>query len=82
MLRLRAPTLLDRPDQAWFDVELMQKDIGLVLERGRSLATPLPTAATADQLLTAARALGHGKEDIVVAYDVLMQLAGREPVTA
>jgi 3-hydroxyisobutyrate dehydrogenase-like beta-hydroxyacid dehydrogenase len=82
MLRLRAPTLLDRPDQAWFDVELMQKDIALVLEQGRSLAVPLPTASTADELLTAARGLGHGKEDIVAFFDVLTQLAGRKPVTA
>jgi 3-hydroxyisobutyrate dehydrogenase-like beta-hydroxyacid dehydrogenase len=82
MLRLRGPILLDRPDQAWFDVELMQKDIGLVLEQGRSLAVPLPTASIANWLLTAARALGYGDRDIVAVYDVLSQFAGRQPVAA
>jgi 3-hydroxyisobutyrate dehydrogenase-like beta-hydroxyacid dehydrogenase len=81
MLQLRGPTLFERPDQAWFDVELMRKDIGLVLEQARTLAIPLPTAATADELLTAAQGLGHGKEDIVAVFDVLKQLAGRGPVT-
>jgi 3-hydroxyisobutyrate dehydrogenase-like beta-hydroxyacid dehydrogenase len=82
MLKLRGPLLLDRPAQAWFDIELMQKDIGLVLEQGRSLQVSLPTAAIADELLTTARALGHGKEDIVAVFDVLSHLSGREPVTA
>ncbi len=82
MLKLRAPLLLNRADQAWFDIELMQKDIGLVLEQGRSLKVPLPTAAVADELLTTARALGRGREDIVAVFDVLAQLAGRERVTA
>ncbi len=82
MLKLRGPLLLNRPDQAWFDIELMQKDIGLVLEQGRSLEVSLPTAAVADELLTTARALGHGKEDIVAVYDVLAHLSGSEQVTA
>jgi 3-hydroxyisobutyrate dehydrogenase-like beta-hydroxyacid dehydrogenase len=82
MLKLRAPLLLNRLDHAWFDIELMQKDIGLVLEQGRSLKVPLPTAAVADELLTTARALGHGTEDIVAVFDVLAQLAGKDRIVA
>jgi 3-hydroxyisobutyrate dehydrogenase-like beta-hydroxyacid dehydrogenase len=31
-LQTRAPLVLDLPEQAWFDVQLMQKDIRLALE--------------------------------------------------
>jgi 3-hydroxyisobutyrate dehydrogenase-like beta-hydroxyacid dehydrogenase len=82
MLRLRGPLLFDRPDEAWFDVEMMQKDVGLALEQSRVWQVPLPSAALANELLTAARALGYGKQDMVAVFDVLAQLAGRgAPVT-
>jgi 3-hydroxyisobutyrate dehydrogenase-like beta-hydroxyacid dehydrogenase len=82
MLRMRGPTVFDRPDEAWFDVELMQKDVGLALEQGRSLQVPLPSTAIANELLTAARALGYGDQDMVAVFDVLAQLAGRHRVAA
>jgi 3-hydroxyisobutyrate dehydrogenase-like beta-hydroxyacid dehydrogenase len=82
MLRSRGPLLLDRPDNAWFNIELMQKDIGLVLEQGRKLEVPLPSTAVANEVLTAARALGYGNRDIVAVFDVLAQLTGSERVAA
>src|SRR5689334_5591497 len=54
MLKARVPLVLDKPDETWFDVELMRKDIRLALRAGEELATPLPTAATADEILGAA----------------------------
>jgi 3-hydroxyisobutyrate dehydrogenase-like beta-hydroxyacid dehydrogenase len=77
MLRMRGPLLLDRQDEAWFDVKLMQKDLGLALEQGRTLHVPLPTAAIGNELLTAAQALGYGDQDMVAVFDVLARLAGR-----
>ena len=56
MLKARAPLVLDLPDEAWFDIGLMQKDIALALDAARRLAVPLPSAAAADQMLTVARA--------------------------
>jgi 3-hydroxyisobutyrate dehydrogenase-like beta-hydroxyacid dehydrogenase len=82
MLRMRAPLLFDRPDEAWFDVNLMQKDVGLALEQGRTWQVPLPSAAIANELLTAARAQGYGEHDMVAVFDVLARLAGREAVVA
>ncbi|MDX6717873.1 MAG: hypothetical protein QOJ63_127 [Solirubrobacteraceae bacterium] len=82
MLRGRGPLLLDRPDQAWFSVKLMQKDVGLALEQGRGLQVPLPSTAIANELLTAGRALGYGEQDLVAVFDVLAQLAGRDRVVA
>ena len=52
MLKARAELVLDLPDEAWFDVGLMQKDIVLALDTARELHVPLPSAATADQVLT------------------------------
>jgi 3-hydroxyisobutyrate dehydrogenase-like beta-hydroxyacid dehydrogenase len=76
MLKARGPLILDLPEDAWFDVRLMQKDIVLALDTGRELRVPLPTAATADELLTVARALGYERRDLAALYEVLGRLAG------
>jgi 3-hydroxyisobutyrate dehydrogenase-like beta-hydroxyacid dehydrogenase len=74
MLKARADLVLDLPDDAWFDMSLMQKDIALALDTARQLHVPLPSAATADQLLTLARALGYEHRDIAGLHDVLERL--------
>jgi 3-hydroxyisobutyrate dehydrogenase-like beta-hydroxyacid dehydrogenase len=78
MLKSRGPLVLDLPEQAWYDVGLMRKDLRLALDAASSLDVPLPSAAVADQLYTAAQAMGYGKRDIAVAYQVLAQIAGRQ----
>jgi 3-hydroxyisobutyrate dehydrogenase-like beta-hydroxyacid dehydrogenase len=75
MLRARGPLLLDRPPEAWFDVDLMHKDVDLALEQGRKLHVPLPSTAVASNLLSSAQALGRGDQDIVAVFDVLAQPA-------
>ena len=75
-LAARAALVLDLPDEAWFDVGLMQKDVALALDTGRELRVPLPSAAVADQLLTVARALGYEQRDLAALFEVLGQLAG------
>jgi 3-hydroxyisobutyrate dehydrogenase-like beta-hydroxyacid dehydrogenase len=76
MLKYRAPFVLDMPDEAWFDVNMMQKDMLLALEAGRQLDVPMPTTAIANELLTAARAMGLEHNDFAVTYEVLAELAG------
>jgi 3-hydroxyisobutyrate dehydrogenase-like beta-hydroxyacid dehydrogenase len=71
MLKARADLVLDLPDDAWFDVSLMQKDVALALDTGRELHVPLPSAATADQVLTIARGLGYERRDIAALFEVL-----------
>ncbi|MDX6413818.1 MAG: hypothetical protein QOH23_1228 [Gaiellaceae bacterium] len=83
MLKARAELVLDLPDEAWFDVGLMQKDIVLALEAARQLRLPLPSAATADEMLTLARAAGYEHRDIAALFEVLGRLtsdAARPPV--
>jgi 3-hydroxyisobutyrate dehydrogenase len=75
MLKARAALVLDLPDDAWFDVQLMQKDIALALDTARELRVPLPSAAAADELLTVARALGYERRDLAALFEVLARLA-------
>jgi 3-hydroxyisobutyrate dehydrogenase-like beta-hydroxyacid dehydrogenase len=69
--------VLDLPEEAWFDVALMRKDLQLTLETAGKLDLPLPSAALAEQVYTAAAAMGYEDRDIAVVYEVLAELAGR-----
>ena len=80
MLKYRGPFVLEQPAEAWFDVDMMQKDMNLALEAGRRRDVPMPTTAISNELLTAARAMGLGHHDFAIVYEVLAQMAGREPV--
>ena len=62
MVQYRGPMVLQMPDEAWFDMKMMQKDMTLALEMGRRLAVPLPTTAVANEFLTAARGMGLTEE--------------------
>ena len=75
MLKARIPLLLELPEQAWFDVELMQKDIRLARRAGDDLRVPLPSAAVADELLSEARDLGYAHRDLASLHDVLAHAA-------
>src|SRR5215469_357697 len=72
----RAPFILNMPDEAWFNVNMMQKDMLLALEQGRQLDVPLPTVALTNEFLTAARNMGLAHYDFAVVYRVLEKLAG------
>ena len=76
MIAYRGPFVVEQPDEAWFDVNMMQKDMNLALELGRELDVPLPTTAVTNEFLTAARALGLADQDFAVIFEVLAQLSG------
>jgi 3-hydroxyisobutyrate dehydrogenase-like beta-hydroxyacid dehydrogenase len=76
MVKYRGPFVLNMPDQAWFDVNMMQKDLLLALEMGRQLDVPLPTTAITHEMLTAARAVGLSDKDFAVVFEVLARMAG------
>ncbi|HKB24426.1 MAG TPA: NAD(P)-dependent oxidoreductase [Methylomirabilota bacterium] len=79
MLKYRGPFVLGMPAEAWFDVGMMQKDLGLALDLGRSTGVPLATVAVTNELLTAARGLGLAGYDFAVVFDVVARLAGLAP---
>lgn len=77
-LKYRMPFILNEPDEVWFDVNMMQKDMNLALEMGRQLEVPLPTVAVSNEFLTSARAMGLAKHDFFIVYKVLAKMAGLE----
>jgi len=79
MVQYRGPFALKMPDKAWFDVGMMQKDMKLVMELGREVGVPLPTSATANEFLTAARGMGMAEQDFAVIFQVLARMAGVKP---
>ncbi len=78
LIKYRGPNVLPGmlPHPAWFDMQMMQKDMLLALELGRELNVPLPTTSATNELLTAARGIGLGDEDFSAVFYVLGQLAG------
>jgi 3-hydroxyisobutyrate dehydrogenase-like beta-hydroxyacid dehydrogenase len=78
MLKARVPLVLDLPEQPWFDMRLMHKDIRLALEAAREPGIALPTAAAADAMLTTAEELGYGHRDIAGFLEVLSRTAAPE----
>lgn len=78
MVQYRGPFVLGMPEEAWFDVNMMQKDMLLALELGRQTDVPLPTTAVTNELLTAARAMGLAKQDFAILFKVLATLSGVE----
>ena len=76
MIQYRGPFVLGQPEEAWFDVNMMQKDMLLAMDLGRQLNVPLPTTAVSNEFLTAARGLGWEKKDFAVVFDVLARMSG------
>ncbi len=76
MLQYRGPFVLKMPDEAWFNVNMMQKDVQLALELGRQVQVPLPTTSIANEFLTAARAMGLAEEDFAIIFKVLENMSG------
>jgi 3-hydroxyisobutyrate dehydrogenase-like beta-hydroxyacid dehydrogenase len=76
MVQYRGPMVLGLPDEAWFNVKMMQKDMTLALEMGRRLSVPMPTTAVTNEFLTAARGAGLGEKDFAVVFHLLAQLSG------
>jgi 3-hydroxyisobutyrate dehydrogenase-like beta-hydroxyacid dehydrogenase len=83
MVQYRGPFVLKLPETAWFDVNMMQKDMVLAMDLGRQLDVPLPTTAVSNEFLTAARGMGWTKYDFACMFDVLAAMSGvTTPVTA
>jgi 3-hydroxyisobutyrate dehydrogenase-like beta-hydroxyacid dehydrogenase len=77
MLKARVPLVLDRPDEVWFSVELMHKDVRLALATAREAHAPLPTAGVAEELLARASELGYAHRDIAAMFGALGRISSR-----
>jgi 3-hydroxyisobutyrate dehydrogenase-like beta-hydroxyacid dehydrogenase len=75
MLRARASIILDPPEEAWFDLRFMHKDIQLALDAARRLEIPLPTGERANEVLEQAVALGYERRDLAALFQALEDIA-------
>ena len=76
MVQYRGPFVLGMPDEAWFNINMMQKDMTLALEMGRQLGVPLPTTAVTDEFLTSARGAGLSEKDFASVFQLLARMSG------
>jgi 3-hydroxyisobutyrate dehydrogenase-like beta-hydroxyacid dehydrogenase len=79
MVKYRCPFVLGMPAEAWFNVNMMQKDMNLALELSRKVDVPMPTTAVTNEFLTAARGMGLAEYDFAILFDVLAHMAGAAP---
>jgi 3-hydroxyisobutyrate dehydrogenase-like beta-hydroxyacid dehydrogenase len=78
MIQYRGPFVLGMPEEVWFSVNMMRKDMVLALEMGRQLDVPLPTTAVTNEMLTAARGMGLAEFDFAVVFEALARMSGVE----
>lgn len=76
MFQNRGPSILEGDYQPKSAVDIFVKDLGIVLDAGRSMTFPLPLAATAHQQFLAASAGGHGRENDSAVIKVFQKLTG------
>jgi 3-hydroxyisobutyrate dehydrogenase-like beta-hydroxyacid dehydrogenase len=74
MLKGRAPLMLALPEEAWFDIGLMHKDIRLALALAHQHGLTLPSTDAVSQALTRAEELGYTDRDIAAMYEVVPRL--------
>jgi 3-hydroxyisobutyrate dehydrogenase-like beta-hydroxyacid dehydrogenase len=69
--------VLDLPEDAWFDIELMHKDIQLALATAGGLDVSLTAADLADKTLSRAEELGYGKCDLAALFQVFERMTSQ-----
>lgn len=74
MLKARGPRMVDYDGVVTSAIEIFVKDLGIVLDAGRTMRMGLPLAAAAHQLFLSASAIGLGSQDdsqVVETYRML-----------
>lgn len=79
VLGYRGPFILEgkMPDVPLADVSLQQKDMLLALDLARTLGSPIPLGAAANEMMNACRGLGIDRRDFVTAHSVYLTLGGQ-----
>lgn len=71
MLKARLPLVLDRPEETWFDISLLHKDIRLALATAHAEHVALPSAGVAEEVLAEATESGYARRDIAALHEML-----------
>lgn len=73
----KGPLVRERSFEPQFPVDLLFKDLDLVLEAAGDRAVPLPATAATREAAEATRGLGHGEEDMMALVKHLETVSGR-----
>ena len=73
----KGPLVRDREFDPQFPVDLLFKDLNLVLDAGGDAEVPLPATSAAREAANATRGLGHGDEDMMALIKHLETVSGR-----
>jgi 3-hydroxyisobutyrate dehydrogenase len=71
------PKVVDKDFDPGFMVDLIQKDLRLVLEAAGAAAVALPAASLVHQLFTSAQAFGHGRDGTQAVSQILSKLSNK-----
>lgn len=74
--KYRAALIMKMPEEVWFSINMIQKDLLLALDLARESNVSLPTVAYANELLTSARAMGYGEQDFAALFFVIEAMNG------
>jgi 3-hydroxyisobutyrate dehydrogenase len=69
------PKMMDNDFRPGFMINLIQKDLRIIMESAEQSGTSLPATSLVHQLFTAAQAAGHGREGTQAIFSVLEKLA-------
>ncbi|MEF8785144.1 MAG: NAD(P)-dependent oxidoreductase [Haloarculaceae archaeon] len=73
----KGPVVRERDFTPQFPVDLLFKDLNLVLDAAGETEVPLPATAATREAANATRALGHGEEDMMALLKHLEAVTGR-----
>lgn len=73
----KAPVVRNRAFDPDFTVDLLSKDLDLVLDAAADATVPLPAVAAARETTSATRGLGHGDEDMAALVKYFEAVTGR-----
>jgi 3-hydroxyisobutyrate dehydrogenase-like beta-hydroxyacid dehydrogenase len=73
----KGKALLDRDFSTHFSIDLMHKDLSLLIENAALNRVPMPSAAAMKETYALARAAGKGEQDIGAVVTVFEELCGQ-----
>jgi 3-hydroxyisobutyrate dehydrogenase-like beta-hydroxyacid dehydrogenase len=73
----KGPVVRERDFTPQFSVDLLFKDLNLVLDAAGETEVPLPATAATREAASATRALGHGEEDMMALLKHFEAITGR-----
>lgn len=77
-MKYRAPLIFNMPEDVWFNVAMMQKDLQLALEMGEELGVPLASVKLSSEICSKAIEMGYTEQDFAVLFKVVAHMAGME----